>query len=100
MIEVVSIKFKNRGKSYYFSPNKLDIKTQLDAKHLHARLRVFQRPLDAIRLCRDYRAARAVCGVGLARPRSGKRRNFATSPALRISRAPKCRVMHPRPQKV
>ena len=27
MVEVVSIKFKNRGKSYYFSPNKLDIRT-------------------------------------------------------------------------
>ena len=27
MLEVVSIKFKNRGKSYYFSPNSLSIKT-------------------------------------------------------------------------
>ena len=27
LVDVVSIKFKNRGKSYYFSPNKLDIKT-------------------------------------------------------------------------
>ncbi len=27
MLEVVSIKFKNRGKSYYFAPNSLDIKT-------------------------------------------------------------------------
>ena len=27
MVEVVSIKFKNRGKCYFFSPNKLDIKT-------------------------------------------------------------------------
>ena len=28
MIDVVSIKFKNRGKSYFFDPGKLDIKTQ------------------------------------------------------------------------
>ena len=27
MIDVVSIKFKNRGKSYFFDPGKLDIKT-------------------------------------------------------------------------
>ena len=27
MVDVVSIKFKNRGKSYYFSPNHLDIRT-------------------------------------------------------------------------
>ena len=27
MLEVVSIKFKNRGKSYYFAPNSLNIKT-------------------------------------------------------------------------
>ncbi|MBR5429492.1 MAG: hypothetical protein IK116_03075, partial [Firmicutes bacterium] len=27
MIEVVSIKFKNRGKSYFFSPNGLQIKS-------------------------------------------------------------------------
>ena len=27
MVDVVSIKFKNRGKSYYFAPNRLDIRT-------------------------------------------------------------------------
>ena len=27
MIEVVSIKFKNRGKSYFFSPNGLELKS-------------------------------------------------------------------------
>jgi len=27
LVDVVSIKFKNRGKSYFFSPNKLDIRT-------------------------------------------------------------------------
>ena len=27
MVDVVSIKFKNRGKSYFFAPNKLEIKT-------------------------------------------------------------------------
>ena len=27
LIEVVSIKFKNRGKCYYFSPNGLNVRT-------------------------------------------------------------------------
>ena len=29
MTEVVSIKFKNRGKCYYFSPNGLNVKFRL-----------------------------------------------------------------------